>query len=70
MSLFHRHRWEAVAVTHLMWFRTSLSGVRIGNPDDDTPRTEVLRRCGCGDVSTKSIAGSWTLAQVRGEEEA
>ena len=29
--------------------------------------TVILRRCSCGDVDAKTIAGRWTLAQVRGE---
>lgn len=33
------------------------------------PTTVILRRCSCGDVDTKTIAGRWTLAQVRGEAE-
>ena len=32
--------------------------------------TVILWRCPCGDVDTTEIAGTWTLAQVRGQRSA
>ena len=58
MSIFsHKHKHEAIAVQK----RT----VAPFGP----PATIVLWRCPCGAVETQEIAGTWTLAQVRGQRD-
>lgn len=66
MDIHWRHTWEVAAVDRLVRYRTSFGGVRMNDPDDDTPITKVLQRCRCGDARTITLDGHWTLEQVRG----
>jgi hypothetical protein len=62
----------------MIWFRKHEHGyqpsaVQNNNPSlfssGMAPTTVILRRCSCGEVDAKTIAGRWTLAQVLGEPE-
>ena len=53
----HEHQRREIAV----WYPQSLAAAMAG-----TPQTIVLRRCSCGDLDTVTLAGKWTLEQVRG----
>lgn len=54
VSLWHRHKWEAVASQKV----ESRFGIA----------TLTLLRCECGNVQPKTLPGWWTLEEVRGAE--
>ncbi len=61
MSLFHRHHWVAVAAQKL-YYKTARFGVPIEGTE--SPITEVLLKCECGDVRTKMVDGHWTIEDI------
>jgi hypothetical protein len=68
VKLFHRHRWQIVATEQLeyqhLFRRGPRAGQSVGEPE---PITEVLQRCSeCGQVSTTTLDGHWTLADMEG----
>lgn len=48
MSLFHRHRWETVTVTH----GSTMLGAIV---------TVLLQRCSCGKFQTENVNGHWPI---------
>jgi len=60
----HIHVHEAIAVSH-----PTLGMIAALASTTTAPTTYILFRCSCGDVRATVLAGRWTLAQIRGEEE-
>lgn len=55
MRLLHRHDRAPVAVSH----QGAIFGTSVTS-------TVVLWRCECGDLTTQTLPGKWTLPEVRG----
>jgi hypothetical protein len=58
MGWFHQHRWRITGVHHLQRHFMNWPGMVM-------PITEVLRVCECGEVSTTTLEGTWTLEQLQ-----
>jgi hypothetical protein len=54
MSLFHRHRWQVMAVQH-------------GHSPGGYCATCVLLVCACGEFTSKSVEGHWTVEDLTGK---
>ena len=71
MSLinWHRHQWVSVALSPMKTARFDQRiGLQIG---PWSPITVVLQKCQCGAVCTKTLDGTWTVADlvVRGRDD-
>jgi hypothetical protein len=58
------HRWEAIGAQKMEYnFFNKRTGATVGIGN---PTTELLERCTvCGTHRTKSLAGHWTLEQLK-----
>jgi len=59
----HDHAWVPTAAKPMVLQDTQF-GVAIGDPE---PVTQVLYRCACNEVMTKTLYGRFTLAEVKGQ---
>jgi hypothetical protein len=60
------HSWEVVAAhSRFQPYQDPESGKV--SKELGGMRTDILLRCPCNAVKTKTIKGEWTLAQLRGE---
>jgi len=59
----HAHSWEPTAAKPMERWDVQY-GVKLGDPE---PVTQVLYRCACNEVMTKTLYGRFTLAEVKGQ---
>jgi len=68
--MFMFHSWRVIAVYNRDEpMVDKLDGDLIEDGDCKPvtrPRTDILYRCPCGKVKTKTVQGKWTLEQVKG----
>jgi hypothetical protein len=66
-ELEHYHEWTVRGAHQLFNVRCYPgTGLPAQRTEDGEPITEVLYRCGCGDVTTETLAGHWTFEQLAG----
>lgn len=60
------HQYSAVAVQHRFepFYNRLTQEI---HKDVGATRTDILYRCECGKVNTKTVAGKWTLGEVTGK---
>jgi hypothetical protein len=67
VKLFHRHTWKAIAVNHLERYTHGRFENGLYIPVPNPPKrheTEILQRCECGELQTRSLVGLWRLEEV------
>lgn len=64
----HFHDWKVRGVNRMYNERT-YHGIQLQPTEDGEPYTEILWRCGCGEIETTQEDGHWTFEEVAGLEE-